>query len=624
MASLCSFSTNISHDERLLSKFQQELDAIHKCMPPFISGLPTTPSVGPKEWLLPVLGDCACGNCSNSNNQVTNLHNLTTMSSLCCYVDCFVSPPASSNGDSNNSSCYAEPTRVRVIVKNDDDIHSSSKSWPIIRFLDPYVLHLGINDSDGVLKQDIVDLYTEDDDDDDDDNEGEMTGKSDSEPTVLNILHVVHKMLVSRPPEEIFGPSFLPDGSENQVHHLWRRNALSNRSIFDAKTQFKNMCPYPYLIDSDRVPKSLEDFVLKSSDWPEGIISQALYQGLKQLQKHNSSMNGNNISVEYPEQCFDHTAANVGKGEDCLAQLIEGGIIVEESQGVYGFDLFTDDFCAKVVETLELFDKSGLPQQRPNSMNRYGTIVNNIGMSHFMDAVQKFITRPLALLLWPSSSSNNGNNSNKIQEANWLDSHHTFSIRYKPNEDLGLDMHTDDSEITMNVCLGKPGFQGAGLVFCGGLGESNHRIFKHKYVHKVGKCVMHRGRQRHGADDITSGERVNLVMWSRSLAYRRFRERNQPNYDQEEGPPSLQCLSYTHDRDYDLYHPPRHLSSNVGGGGGGGGVGDDTGAAAVMIPEPPPPAKRQGWCPPPGKEYQPDAWPAASSSKHHKPNIACD
>ena len=36
-------------------------------------------------------------------------------------------------------------------------------------------------------------------------------------------------------------------------------------------------------------------------------------------------------------------------------------------------------------------------------------------------------------------------------------------------KDLGLDMHTDNSDITFNVCLGRD-FDGAGLTFCGHMG----------------------------------------------------------------------------------------------------------------------------------------------------------
>jgi hypothetical protein len=31
-------------------------------------------------------------------------------------------------------------------------------------------------------------------------------------------------------------------------------------------------------------------------------------------------------------------------------------------------------------------------------------------------------------------------------------------------------MHTDDSDVTLNVCLGRDGFRAAGLRFCGGMG----------------------------------------------------------------------------------------------------------------------------------------------------------
>ncbi|MEC8262735.1 MAG: hypothetical protein VX017_05415, partial [Pseudomonadota bacterium] len=47
-------------------------------------------------------------------------------------------------------------------------------------------------------------------------------------------------------------------------------------------------------------------------------------------------------------------------------------------------------------------------------------------------------------------------------------------------KDLGLDMHTDNSDVTFNVCLGRD-FDGAGLAFCGNMGSANHRHFT--YTH---------------------------------------------------------------------------------------------------------------------------------------------
>ena len=49
---------------------------------------------------------------------------------------------------------------------------------------------------------------------------------------------------------------------------------------------------------------------------------------------------------------------------------------------------------------------------------------------------------------------------------------------YKQNEDTHLDVHTDDSDVTFNVCLGRE-FEGAGLVICGLSGKADHRLHRH-------------------------------------------------------------------------------------------------------------------------------------------------
>lgn len=82
------------------------------------------------------------------------------------------------------------------------------------------------------------------------------------------------------------------------------------------------------------------------------------------------------------------------------------------------------------------------------------------------------------------------------------------------------------------------------------MGAKNHRKHTYTYHHKKGKCVCHLGRKRHGADDISSGERLNLILWNHSSTYRESNGYNEPDYNREEGPPDEVCVSYTHDRDY--------------------------------------------------------------------------
>lgn len=116
-------------------------------------------------------------------------------------------------------------------------------------------------------------------------------------------------------------------------------------------------------------------------------------------------------------------------------------------------------------------------------------------------------------------------------------------------------MHTDDSDVTWNICLGKEGFVGSGLTFCGIIADSHHRQFSCQYSHSIGHAVVHLGQQRHGADSIISGERHNLIIWCKNEVYRNGSEfeAKMRTYEKEVGPPHIKCVSFTHDRDYILY-----------------------------------------------------------------------
>jgi len=210
---------------------------------------------------------------------------------------------------------------------------------------------------------------------------------------------------------------------------------------------------------------------------------------------------------------------------------------LEEVPGeVFSIPLFTDSFCELVLEEIFNFYASGLPAKRPNSMNNYGIILNEIGLEPLVSGLQK-ILQPIGETFFPGAGEV------------W-DGNHCFIVRYREGEDLGLDMHTDDSDVTFNICLGLD-FTASGLQFCGMMGSANHRKSSYKYMHK--KVVFHLGRKRHGADDISSGERLNWILWNHSSTYRRSDEYRNPPYAKEDGPPDEVCVSYTHDRDYGIY-----------------------------------------------------------------------
>merc|ERR1719420_2397954 len=95
-------------------------------------------------------------------------------------------------------------------------------------------------------------------------------------------------------------------------------------------------------------------------------------------------------------------------------------------------------------------------------------------------------------------------NGQNVEMDDWggstLSSHHTFIVRYRPDEDRHLDMHVDECDVTLNFGLTPGGnFTGNDLVFCGMFGSGAHRQRTHTYQHVMGRCVVHSGKRRHGA-----------------------------------------------------------------------------------------------------------------------------
>lgn len=184
-------------------------------------------------------------------------------------------------------------------------------------------------------------------------------------------------------------------------------------------------------------------------------------------------------------------------------------------------------------------------------MNAYGLVLNDIGLEPFFDRVLQQVLQPLSMLLFRDSTAGHA-----------LDHHHSFMVSYGVDKDRHLDMHTDDSEVTLNVNL-IDDFTGSSLTFCGLFGTVGRRKHQISYAHKRGRAVIHAGLHTHGAAPLKSGTRHNLVVWGRSSAFRigdmfaaRYRHR-----ELAELPPDAECLSRTHDQDYDAWS--RHISAHL-------------------------------------------------------------
>ncbi|XP_010549099.1 PREDICTED: uncharacterized PKHD-type hydroxylase At1g22950 [Tarenaya hassleriana] len=208
-------------------------------------------------------------------------------------------------------------------------------------------------------------------------------------------------------------------------------------------------------------------------------------------------------------------------------------IISEPSPGVFVFEMLQPSFCEMMLSEVENFEKwvneAKFRIMRPNTMNKYGAVLDDFGLESMLEKLMEGFIRPISKVFFPEVGGAT------------LDSHHGFVVEYGQDRDVDLGFHVDDSEVTLNVCLGKE-FVGGELFFRGTRCEKHvntrtksEEIFD--YCHVPGQAVLHRGRHRHGARATTSGHRVNMLLWCRSSVFREMK-----NYQKEFSSWCGECL----------------------------------------------------------------------------------
>ena len=133
-----------------------------------------------------------------------------------------------------------------------------------------------------------------------------------------------------------------------------------------------------------------------------------------------------------------------------------------------------------------------------------------IGCGWVNDLVFHLVLRPLTRLLFETE----------------LDFRHGYVAGYSANvtskQDVSRDhliSHTDDSEMTMNVCLGDS-FEGGRLRFNGLRGTQEVQNMVGEYQPKQGTAIIHAGRHLHEVTKVKSGDRYAYIMWARSWQVR--------------------------------------------------------------------------------------------------------
>ena len=95
-----------------------------------------------------------------------------------------------------------------------------------------------------------------------------------------------------------------------------------------------------------------------------------------------------------------------------------------DAPGVHRLRVFTPLFCTHLLEELRHYEASGIPLRRPNGMNRFGAILDQLGMHASLEYLSRRYVRPLGQMLFPWLISSGD-----------ADEHYAFAVKYKRGED---------------------------------------------------------------------------------------------------------------------------------------------------------------------------------------------
>lgn len=191
----------------------------------------------------------------------------------------------------------------------------------------------------------------------------------------------------------------------------------------------------------------------------------------------------------------------------CASAELREASMREPVPGVYVFDCLTAEFCSRLLGELRHYESVAaasaglLPLTRPNSMNNYGLVLNELGFKPAIDGLVERLVAPLAVRYFGTAGQS-------------LADQHSFTIRYEAGGDRALARHVDSSDVTLNICL-EAECEGSTLSFFGVRGTDSHRRENVAIVHRAGQAVLHVGRHEHQANPLISGTRTNLIIWAR-------------------------------------------------------------------------------------------------------------
>ena len=127
--------------------------------------------------------------------------------------------------------------------------------------------------------------------------------------------------------------------------------------------------------------------------------------------------------------------------DDSKLDVLDLGEMKKLSKDIFTFPLFSDKLCDVIVEELENFKKTKLAHSRPNSMNKYGIILEEVGLEKIVEVVKEKVEH-VAKVKYPDVVGESG-----------LDSAKAFTVDYDAEEesaDKELATHFDNAEVNIS------------------------------------------------------------------------------------------------------------------------------------------------------------------------------
>jgi len=210
----------------------------------------------------------------------------------------------------------------------------------------------------------------------------------------------------------------------------------------------------------------------------------------------------------------------------------------EVAPWLYKVDLLRPDACELVLQEAEHHaawvrgiaergsTESGVGvEAMPAAFWARTAVLRRCGLQD-LEALLLRIARDVAALLYPALCGIDSDDG-----SGGLDWSFGYVASYKQTGDAGrsallgegtrkgLVSHTDDSEVTLNVCLGRE-YEGGELLMRGLRETRDEGAITADVRLRPGQALIHLGQHLHSVSDVTSGERHHLIVWTRSSHYR--------------------------------------------------------------------------------------------------------